>query len=383
MEDMVEPSRESAGSMETNDLILAIARRWRSGVVVALLGGALGVGVSYLVQPIFEAETVFMPPQQQGGASAALASLGALAGLAGGAGPKNTGDQYVALMESTTVRDRMIEQFKLMDVYGAQFHDAARHKLSTRSVISVGKKDGLISVLVQDTDPARAAAMANQYVEELRRLTSVLAVSEAQQRRVFFEKQLQEVKAKLTAAQSALQDSGFTLGALKSEPRAAADGYAKLHAEETASEIRLQTLRSSFADTAPEIQAELTKLQALRSQLHDLEVSTVPADTQPDYVGKYREFKYQETLFDLMARQYELARVDESREGALIQVVDPAKAPEHKVKPRRLYFLIGGAVGATVLYLLAIYGRLRYRAALSDPENARRWTRLRSALAGR
>jgi uncharacterized protein involved in exopolysaccharide biosynthesis len=383
MEDMVEPSGESTGSAETNDLMLAIAARWRSGVAVALLAGALGVGVSYLIKPTFEAETIFLPPQQQGGTSAALASLGALASLAGGSGPKNSADQYVALMQSTTVRDRMIEQFKLMDVYGVHFHDAARRTLAQRSQIGVGKKDGLITVSVQDTDPTRAAAMANQYVEELRRLTSVLAVSEAQQRRVFFEKQLQDVKAKLTAAQSALQDSGFTLGALKSEPRAAADGYAKLHAEETASEIRLQTLRSSFADSAPEVQTELTRLQALRSQLHDQELSTPPADAQPDYVSKYREFKYQETLFDLMARQFELAKVDESREGALIQVVDPAREPEHKVHPRRIMFLAGGAIAGTAAYLLLIFGRLRYQAVLRNPEDARRWSRLRSALAGR
>ena len=376
---MVEPS----GDVEANDLMLAIAARWRSGVAVALLAGALGVGVSYLIKPTFEAETIFMPPQQQSGASAALASLGALAGLAGGSGPKNAADQYVALMQSTTVRDRMIERFKLFEVYGTEFHDAARRTLAQRSQISIGKKDGLISVIVQDTDPARAAAMANQYVEELRRLTSVLAVSEAQQRRVFFEKQLQDVKTRLVAAQSALQDSGFSLGALKSEPRAAADGYAKLHAEATASEIRLQTLRSSFADTAPEVQTELTKLQALRGQLRDLEASTSPADAQPDYVGKYREFKYQETLFDLMARQFELAKVDESREGALIQVVDPARVPEHKIKPRRTYFLIGGMLAATALYLLVIHGQTRYRAALRDPEQVRRWSRLRSALSGR
>jgi len=356
---MVEPveSPVPAEAVEPPDLLLAVAQRWRSGVAVAVLGAVLGVGVSFLIKPIFAAETVFMPPQQQTGASAALASLGALASLAGGSAPKNTGDQYVALMQSATVRDRLIDKFHLMEVYGAKFHDAARHTLGTRSQISVGKKDGLISVIVEDTEPARAAALANDYVDELRRLTSVLAVSEAQQRRMFFEKQLQDVKSRLTAAQTALQDSGFNLGALKSEPRAAAEGYAKLHAEETASQIRLQTLRNSFADSAPEVQTEATRLQALRNQLRDLEVSVAPASPQPDYVGKYREFKYQETLFDLMARQYEIAKVDESREGALIQVVDTAKVPERKIRPRRIVFLAGGAVAATALYLLLIHAR--------------------------
>ena len=346
MDETVERPAHAGDVAASPDLLLAVAERWRSGIAAAVLGAALGVGISYLVKPIFAAETVFMPPQQQGGASAALASLGALASLAGGSAPKNTGDQYVALMQSSTVRDRLIEKYKLMDVYGARFHDAARHTLGVRSQITIGKKDGLISVIVEDTDPVRAAGLANDYVEELRRMTAVLAVSEAQQRRVFFEKQLQDVKTRLTAAQTALQDSGFNLGALKSEPRAAADSYAKLHAEATASEIRLQTLRNSFADTAPEVQTELTRLQALRNQLRDLEVSISPTSPQPDYVGKYREFKYQETLFDLFARQFELAKLDESREGALIQVVDPATPPERKSKPRRSVITLMGMLFA-------------------------------------
>lgn len=383
MVETVERLSPANGGTAQPDLLLAAAERWRLGIAAVFLGAALGVGISYLIKPIFSAETMFMPPQQQGSASAALASLGALASLAGGSAPKNTGDQYVALMQSASVRDRLIEKFDLMKVYGAKFHDAARHTLGVRSQITVGKKDGLISVVVEDTDPVRAAAMANDYVEELRRLTSVLAVSEAQQRRVFFERQLQDVKTKLTAAQAALQDSGFNLGALKSEPRSAAEGYAKLHAEETASEVRLQTLRNSFSDSAPEVQTELSRLQALRSQLHELEISAAPAGLQPDYVGKYREFKYQETLFDLMARQYELAKVDESREGALIQVVDTAKVPEHKIRPRRILFLVGGAAIGMALYLLLIYVRMMLQVTLRDPVRAGRWQRLRAALAQR
>ena len=293
---------------------------------------------------------------------------------------KSTADEYVALLGSITVRDRMIDKFELMPVYGVQFRDKARDVLGKRSEFSIGKKDGLITIVVEDEDPKRASAMANQFIEELRRLTSVLAVSEAQRRRMFFEDKLKETKDRLTAAQIALQGSGFTEGALKAEPRAAAEGYAKLQAELTSETVTLQTMRETLADGSADLQRQLAKVSALREQLRALEKSASTTASAPDFVGKYREFKYQETLFDLMARQYELARVDESREGALIQVVDVAQPPEHKSRPARLQF---GAITAACIglaYALFLVVRGRIRTGLADPEVAQRWNALRAAF---
>jgi capsule polysaccharide export protein KpsE/RkpR len=334
-------------------LLSLLGARWRLLVFGPLIAGLTAFGVTFLIPPTYTARTVFLPPQQQQtGSAAALASLGALAGLAAGsAGLKSPADQYVALMQSVTVADRIIDKFKLLEVYDEKFRTDARKQLDREVRIAAGKKDGLISVEVDDRDPDRAAQMANQYVEELRRLTSVLAVSEAQQRRAFFERELKQTRDKLTAAQQAMQASGFSPGALKAEPKAAADSYARLRAEVTAAEVRVMTLRSSRAEQAPELQQAKATLAALRSELARSEqVTQTPGDS--DYVGKYREFKYQETLFDLFARQYELARVDESREGALIQTVDKATTPERKSKPRRVMT----AAVVTLISLLALVG---------------------------
>ena len=345
----------------------------------------MGYGASYLVAPVFTAKTVFVPPQQQNSASTALASLGALASLTGGGGTpllKNPGDQYVALLESATIADRMIDRFKLIGVYDATYREQAHKELAKHAQMLSGKKDGLITITVEDHDPARAAAMANQYVDELRQLMSTLAITEAQQRRVFFERQLQDTKAKLTAAQAALQDSGFSLGTLRSEPRSAAEGYARARAEVTASEVRLQILRDTFAENAPEVQQELTRLEALRQQLHSQEqtLDTGAATGQPGYLDKYREFKYQEALFELFARQYELAKVDESREGTLIQVVDPARPPDRKSKPQRAIFALVGLIGLPLLLGAYLVSRARFTAAMRDPAKASRWLALRAAL---
>jgi capsule polysaccharide export protein KpsE/RkpR len=277
----------------------------------------------------------------------------------------NSVDQYIALMQSVTASDRLIDQFKLMDVYSAKYRVDARKELAQNVRITAGKKDGLITVEVDDASPQRAADIANRYVEELRRLTGTLAVTEAQQRRVFFERQLQQSRDRLVMAQQALQASGFNAGALKAEPKAAAEAYAKLKAETTAAEVRLQTLRGSLADGAPEVRQQEATMAALRRQLAHAEQATDIAGA-PDYVGKYREFKYQETLFELYARQFELARVDESREGALIQVVDPAAAPEKRSRPKRMMVALTATLITVFLLVAYILVRLNYRQARAD-----------------
>ena len=366
------------------DLALPLVANLKLLIAGPLLAGLAALGVTFLIAPTYTSRTAFLPPQQQQSAAAsAIASLGALSGLAGAAaGIKSPADQYVALLQSTTVADRLIDEFKLMQVYERKFRFEARKDLAANVRVALGKKDGLITVEVDDEDPQRAAAIANRHVDELRRLTGQLSLTEAQQRRAFFETQLKQTRDRLTEAQQALQASGFNPGALKAEPKAAAEGYARLKAEATAAEVRLQTLRRNLSDTTPEVQQAQTMLGALRAQLAKTEEST-DLTGGPDYVSKYREFKYQETLFDLFARQYELARLDESREGAMIQVVDVAAPAEWKSRPKRA--LIAAATTVATLLLLAMFvvGRHFWRQSAARPESAAKIDRLRNALGRR
>lgn len=345
------------------DLMAAVGllvHRWALLLGLSFIGACLAYGVSYAIKPTFQSANTFLPPQQQqSGSAAALASLGALSGLVGGAGIKTSADQYVALMQSVTVSDRLIDKFKLQEVYDERFKVDARNKLLKRVQISVGKKDGLIRVEVEDTDPSRAAAMANQYVEELRLMTTRLAVTEAQQRRVFFDKMLQDTKAKLVEAQIRLEGSGFNAGAIKAEPRSAAEGFAKLQADLTLAKVQLQVMRSRLADNAVEVQQQLATVRALSEQVSRIENSQPNTPDGQNYIAKYREYRYQETLFEMFAKQYELARVDESREGTLIQVVDTAMPAEKKFSPRRLYWAVAGSVLFFLISVVAILFRKR------------------------
>lgn len=366
------------------DLALPLIEHWKLLILGSLAMGLAALGIAFVITPTFTARTTFLPPQQQqSGLASALASLGGLAGLAGAAGGiKSPADQYVALMQSVSATDRLIQQFDLMQVYEAKYRFEARKALEQNTRIAIGKKDGLISIEVDDKSPQRAAEMANAYVEELRRLTSELAVSEAQQRRMFFEKELKEARDQLAKAQQALEASGFNVGALRAEPKAAAESYARLRAEITAAEVRLQVLRGTLAEGAPEVQRQAAQLSALRGQLARLERSATD-DTGPDYLSKYREFKYRETLFELFARQYELARVDESREGALIQVVDVALPPEMKSKPARKVIAVGATMVGLLLLGMFILVRHAWRQIAADPQSAEKVARLRAAFGRR
>lgn len=317
-----------------------------------ILAGALAYGITYFIPPTFTARTTFLPPQQQQGiAASALSQLGALGALAGGAaGIKTPADQYVSLIQSVTVSDRLIEKFDLHTVYDVKYRFEARRELREKVHVSVGKKDGMISLEVDDPNPQRAAQMANEYVIQLRRITSDLALTEAQQRRVFFEEQLKQTRDRLAQAQRALQASGFNPGALKAEPKAAAETYARLNAEVAAAEVRLQTVRRTLSDTTPEVQQQQSLVAALRAQLARVEASSrSETGDNADYVGRYRDYKYQEALFDSFSRQYELARLDESREGALIQVVDTATPPERRSRPRRGFIALAAAIAAAAV----------------------------------
>ena len=355
---------EDDPEISLTDLFKVVSGHWKFVVFGSLLAGVAAFGIASLIPPTFTARTTLLPPQQQqSNAVAALSQLGALAGLAGSAaGIKSPADQYIGLMQSVTVSDRIIEEFKLMAVYESKFRQDARKALAANVRIAAGKKDGLITIEVDDHNPTRAADIANAYVVGLRHVTSTLAVSEAQQRRTFFEIQLQNTKEKLTRAQIALQASGINQGTLKTEPKAAAEGYARLRAELTSAEVRLQTMQRMLSENSPELLQQQAMLSALRSEVRRLEQQDNTSGQSNEYITKYREFKYQETLFELFARQYELARLDESREGALIQVLDIATPPERKSKPHRSLIAAAAAMLFGFLLVMGVLARHFYLA---------------------
>ncbi len=364
------------------DLLQVVVDNFRLLVLGPLAVGLAALAISFAIPPTYTAKTQFLPPQQQQSAAASmLASLGALGGLAGAAtGLKNPSDQYIAFMKSVSVQDALIERFKLVERYEAKQKDDARKVLTEKTRIASGK-DGLISVEVDDKDPQFAAQLANAHTEELQKLLGRLAVTEAQQRRAFFEKQLALAKENLVKAEVALKSTGVNSSAVKSSPAAAVEAVARLRAGISAQEVKIASMRGYLTEGAPAMKQALTELLALREQLAKVERDEVPqAAGQGDYVARYRDFKYHETLFELFAKQFELAKVDEAREGAVIQVLDVAQAPERKSKPKKALIAIIATLASGFAFLLWVFVRQALRNAGQNPEAALRITALRESF---
>lgn len=362
------------------DLLQVIVDNLRLLVLGPLVCGTAALGISFAISPTFTAKTQFLPPQQQQSAAASmLASLGALGGLAGAAtGIKSPADQYISFLKSVSLQDALIERFKLMDKYDVKLKADARLAITGNVRIAYGK-DGLISLEADDKDPKFAADLANAHVEELRSLLGRLAVTEAQQRRMFFEKQLQITKENLFKADVALKSSGINSSALKSSPSSAVEAVARLKAGISVQEVKIGSMRNYLTESAPEFKQALSELASLKTQLAKAEKEEPASKDPSDYVARYREFKYQETMFELFAKQFELAKVDESREGSVIQVLDVAEPPESKAKPKKAMIAIVVTFASGFALLLFVFVRSALKNASQDEETKLRMAALKGS----
>lgn len=356
------------------DLLQTVVDNLRLLVLGPLAVGLLALAVAFVIPPTYTAKTQFLPPQQQqSSASALIQSLGAMGGLASAAaGIKNPADQYVAFLKSASVLDAMVDRFELMQRYDVDYKVDARKKLQDNTKVTAGK-DGIIQLELDDNDKQLAADMANGYVEELRKLMNRLALTDAQLRRAFFEKKMQATRDDLAKADQALRAIGISGSVVKSSPAAAVEVVARLRAAVTAQEIKIANMRGFLADSSPDTRQAMTELANLKGQLAQLEkgeASSGKSDQEDNYVSRFRDYKYQEALFEIFAKQYELARVDEAREGAVVQVVDKAMPPEKKSKPKKALVAIIATLASGMLLLLFVFVRQALRNAAQSAETA-------------
>jgi len=354
-------------------------RRWRllaATVLGALLGFALAV-----VQPVrFTARASFVVQPSARPSQAVMANaLPAFAGLlGGGASPV---DLHVAILRSRAVGDRILQRFDLQRIWQLPQPYLAQLRLARRLDVTPGRREGMVQIEVEDDHPQRAALMADEYIEELRRVLRGFALDEARQRRAFYDAQLTQARAALEQAQQKLQRSGFDSAALRAEPRAAAESYGRLQAEVTAAEVRLAATRKVRAEDSAEVQQLLAEVAAQRAQLAALRS---PRDDDPgSFVARVREFRYAEGLAESIARQAEAARVDEAADAVPIQVLDRAQVPPWPSSPRPVIWTLVGA--ALAFALLAAWVLMRHKQALARLDDAyvARLAHVRTALAAR
>ncbi|WP_298012836.1 Wzz/FepE/Etk N-terminal domain-containing protein [uncultured Aquabacterium sp.] len=342
--------------------VLMEQRVWLIAVLV--LGSLVTLSLLALYPRKYVSNTMVLPPQQsQAGISPMLSQLGALAGLSGlGSGSFKSSDElYVAFMKTRRVQDAIISRHSLMKVYEVSSIEAARRTLVKAVTIGLDKKSGLVSIEVADLDAKRAADMANSYVDTLRTLLGEIAVTEAQQRRVFLEEQVRKTKESLTNADNRFRDFQVRYGFQLSE--ALAEGglreSTEVRARLAAVGVQLQTMSRFVTEQNPEYQRLQAEQSALARRLGHLERGLGSTDKQrPDLsaVDAYREVKLQEALLEAYIRQLEVAKLDESKESPLLQQVDVAVPSEHPSRPTRLLIASLGIFLTASLAVLAAFG---------------------------
>jgi tyrosine-protein kinase Etk/Wzc len=332
------------------DIAVAFAGYKRLWLGLPFVTAILALGISYGLPNWYTATTRIMPPQQS--QSNAVAILGQLGAITGGnaqtLGLKNPSEIYIVMLKSRSVADGIITKFDLLNVYGDRLMADARNRLGQNSTLQAGR-EGVITIEVTDKSADRAANLANAYVEELRKLTLNLAISEAGQRRLFFDEQLKGAKVSLAAAEVELKNfiekSGIP--SVEGQLGLSVAAAAALRAQITAKEIQLSSMRTFATETNPEIRRSRQELDALRAELAKMESNAhisagdvlLPFSKAGalglEYKRRFRDLKYNEALFEALAKQYEIAKIDEAKDATLIQVLDKALVPEQRSWPRR------------------------------------------------
>ena len=378
------------------DILIFLAKYKKIIILFPVIAAIASAGISLLMPNIYKASTKLLPPQQaqSGGAAALLSQLGAAGAVGGASGLKNPSDMYIAMLKSRTIADKMIAKFDLQKVYKVELMDDARIALGNSSVIASGR-DGLITIDVEGKDKKLVTQLANGYVSELTSLTKVLAVTEASQRRLFFEQQLEQSKNNLAKAEMALKTALDTHGVISvdADSRAIVETVGRLRAQISAKEIQINAMKAFITTNNPEYKRAQEDINSLRAELSRLENGRpgIAADAQ-DVAGKQvglenikilRDVKYYQMLYELLSKQYEVARLDEAKDTAIIQVLDQATEPERKFKPRRSVVVLLSTVLAFVA-AIALACLLEARKKMLGNANGRaQWEQFKALARGK
>jgi tyrosine-protein kinase Etk/Wzc len=361
------------------DIALVLAKRKRLVLGLPVLVGTVTFVATLLLPATYTSTVRIMPPQQaQSNAVLFLAQAGVASPITADLlGVRNPSDLFIAMLKSRTIADQLIKRFDLLAEFEVRYAADAQKLLERSRTISAGK-EGIITVEVHRPNPKRAADLANAHIEELEKLTLDLAVTEASQRRLFYEKHLKKVRDDLSKAEAALKTFQESSGLIKPQDQAGLTVLASsaLRAQITAKQVQISTMQSFATASNPELNRAQQELAALKAELAriDNQPSQVPGDLivpigrvpeqTLEYIKRARDVKYYETLLEILARQYESARIDEARNATLIQVLDKAMVPEKPSGPRRS--LITAISVLTALFCAGAIALLLENAAITQ-----------------
>jgi uncharacterized protein involved in exopolysaccharide biosynthesis len=351
--------------------------------------------VTLLMTNIYTSTARVLPSNDKSsGMASMLGDMGGLASLAGISPGGSNAELYAGMLKSRTIADAIIDQFDLMEVYEQEYRVKTYTALQDHVNISVGKDDNIISISVEDEDPQRAAAIANTYVNELQQLNVKLNLNSAGRERVFLQERLTVVKDDLINAEQKLQAFQEQNKTIRIDDQATAiiEAIARLKGELASKEVELGVLLSMQTEQNPQVKKVRSSIAQLKDQLAKLERKpegqNIPDDiflatsAVPELGMKYarllREFKIQETLFELLTKQYEMAKIQEAKNTSTLQVLDDAVPADKKSKPRRsLIVLVATFV---VGFFAVIWAFMREYGQRMPDEDRKMWKEIKSEL---
>lgn len=354
-------------------------------------------GISLLIPNWYESTTRILPPEPQASSMLAAMAARSMPGLAlnGGdlLGLKSPGQMFVAVLRSNSVQDNLVRRFALQKEYGAKYVSDARRRLDMRTNITEDRRSGVLTIVVSDNDPGRAQQLAHAYVEELDRVAASLNMSAAHRERLFIEERLRSVKHDLDEASrqlSQFSSQNATID-IKEQGRAMLDAAASLQGQiitaqselqgleqtYTANNVRVRTLRSRIAELNRQ-QARLTGIEASgtvnsSSAGADKNLRPYPSIRQlpllgVQYAELYRRTKVQETVYELLTQEYELAKIDEAKEIPVVRPLDPADFPQRKSGPYRTLIVLLTALFSGVAGSVWVLARISWSRLGPDDE---------------
>lgn len=338
-------------------LLVIVRKRW---VILAVTAscGLIGLGLGFAITPTYVAKARILVPAQASGLSAALSSLSSIGATLPGAAQLQAGktstEQWVGLLNSRIVVDQVVKKFNLKDYYEVPFLFRARETLMANTTIK-SAKDGFIDIEVEDKDPILASKITNGFVDALQIASRKIAIGEAANRRKFLEEQLQQALSNLDKATRAMTAGNPGTDLIKIAPEALISLRVQAATKLAEHEAKIASMRASMTENNPRLVEAKAELDSLRSQMNALGQgdATIENQRSQPYIAAVRAYKYSEIIYESVARQYEIAKSDEAKEGAFIQVVDVAEVPEWKSYPSKKNFALAGIFGGFILGLIA------------------------------
>jgi len=344
-------------------------------LITKIAGGAFAASIiiSLLLPNIYASTTKILPPQQSSSMGSNIRMPSGLGFLAGGfLDIHSPADTWMGILESENVRDAIINRFNLRKLYGEGTIEETREKLDKMVAVEISNEE-IISITMEDENPKRAAQMANAFVEELDRVNKALIMTSGKRTRVFIEKRLGDTKQELAKAEETLKTFQEKNKAMQLDEQAKAiiEAIGEIKARLMAKQVALNTLRSYAASTNPKVEIMKTEVKELKKRLKELEKTDkgtnssggvfISTENMPglalQYARFYREAKVQQTLYELLTQQYEMARIQEAKDSSTVQILDVAKVPEKKAKPKRILIVLLSTFTVAFIGVFMAFGK--------------------------